>query len=411
MSAPRGKAPRFLPPVHSPLTLGAIAAGLRAMTVGGEAARHALGGLIRTRWAPEQFVMTDSGTSALALGLMLANRLGRAPVALPAYGCYDLATAVDAAGVPFTLYDVDPLTLGPEPESLQLALARGARSVVVVHMYGIPADLDAVRAVAGPDVLLIEDAAQGAGIQRDGRAAGTHGDLGVLSFGRGKGMTGGRGGALLLNRADLGRAFSELVEELPGGGRGSPGDALRLLAQWLLARPWLYAIPTALPWLGLGETVYRPAHSPAGLASLSAGVAEQTIRLVRGEALARRRTATLLAGRLEGRPGITMAGRVPAGWEAGWLRFPALFAPSLQARSTRLRPYGVYPGYPKPLSRLPGFGERAVGGGGLRFPGAEQLAAELVTFPVHSLVTPADVEAVALALPDSLGQGALARVQ
>src|SRR5690606_32072244 len=98
--------PRFLPPVHSPLTLGAIAAGVRAMALGGELARHALGGVIRTRWAPEQYALTDSGTSALALALSLAARVGHAPVALPAYGCYDLATAVDAAGVPFTLYDL-----------------------------------------------------------------------------------------------------------------------------------------------------------------------------------------------------------------------------------------------------------------------------------------------------------------
>ena len=394
----RHRLPRFLPPVHSPLTPGAMAAGLRAMAVGGDTARHALGGVIRTRWAPEQFVLTDSGTSALALALSMAARRDGTPVALPAYGCYDLATAVDTAGVPFTLYDLDPLTLAPEPASVREAVERGARAVVVVHLYGIPVDIDAVRAAAGPGVMLVEDAAQGAGVHREGRPAGALGDLGVMSFGRGKGMTGGRGGALLLNRADLGGVFNDVVAAIGDGGRGTPGDVARLAAQWLLARPWLYAVPTALPWLGLGETVYRSPHPPRGIASHSAGVVERTIRLVRHEAESRRRTAALLTDRLRGVAAVTPVGRIPQRWEAGWLRYPALLAAGRGPAAARLRPHGVYAGYPEPLSRLPGFGERAIEAGAVRHAGAERLAAELVTLPVHSFVTREDVERLAGAL-------------
>lgn len=303
--------PRFLPPVHSPLPPGAMAAGLRAMAVGGDTARHALGGVIRTRWAPEQFVLTDSGTNALALALSMVARRDGTPVALPAYDCYDLATAVDAAGVPFMLYYLDPLTLAPEPALVRDAVKRGARAVVAVHLYGIPVDVDVVRAAAGPAVILIEDAAQGAGIQPGGRPAGAHGDLGVRGFGRRKGMTGGRGGALLLNRADLGGVISDVVAVIGVGGRGTPGDLAGLAAQWLLARPWLYAVPAALPWLGLGETVHRSPHPPAEIASLSAGVVERTLRLVRHEAESRRRTAALLTDRLRGIAGVTLVGRVP----------------------------------------------------------------------------------------------------
>lgn len=375
-----------------------MAAGIRAMAAGGDAARHALGGMIRTRWAPEQFAFTDSGTSALALALSIAARLDRSPVALPAYGCYDLATAVDAAGVPFTLYDLDPLSLAPEPASVRQAVERGARTVVVVHLYGIPVDMGAVRAAAGPGALLIEDAAQGAGIQCGGRPAGAFGDLGILSFGRGKGMTGGRGGALLLNRADLGGLFNAVVGAIGEGGRGAPGDLARLAAQWLLARPWLYAIPAALPWLGLGETLYRSPHPRRGIASLSAGVVEQTLRLVRHEADSRRRTAALLTDRLRGVRGVTPVGRVPAGLDAGWLRYPVLLAAGRGRDAARLRRHGVYAGYPEPLSRLPGFGERAIGAAAVRHGGAERLAAELVTLPVHSFVTGADVERLVLAL-------------
>ncbi|MGH7585187.1 MAG: DegT/DnrJ/EryC1/StrS family aminotransferase, partial [Gemmatimonadales bacterium] len=136
--------------MHSPLTIGALAAGVRSMLLGGRAAHHALGGAIRARWAPESYLLTDSGTSALALGLGLARQLGATPVALPAYGCFDIATAVDAAGVPFTLYDVDPITLAPSPESVRQAIERGARCLVAVHLYGVPVDIDAMQQLAGP---------------------------------------------------------------------------------------------------------------------------------------------------------------------------------------------------------------------------------------------------------------------
>ena len=69
---------------------------------------------------------------------------------------------------------------------------------MVVHLYGVPADPEPVRAaLAGAGAVLIEDAAQGAGASLRGRPLGGFGDLSVLSFGRGKGNTAGRGGALL----------------------------------------------------------------------------------------------------------------------------------------------------------------------------------------------------------------------
>ena len=68
-------------------------------------------------------------------------------------------------------------------------------AVVVAYLYGIPFDTAPVRAAAGAvGAWLIEDAAQGAGASFRGRALGAFGDLSMLSFGRGKGVTAGRGG-------------------------------------------------------------------------------------------------------------------------------------------------------------------------------------------------------------------------
>src|SRR5207237_8893759 len=141
--------------------------------------------------------LTGSGTTALTAALIgvLKDRPGA--VALPAYGCYDLATAADGANAPVLLYDLDPHTLAPDLPQLRDALRQGASAVVVVHFYGHPVDLGEVKRLAAErGALVIEDAAQAAGAKLDGRPVGTQSSLAVLSFGRGKGLTGGSGGAL-----------------------------------------------------------------------------------------------------------------------------------------------------------------------------------------------------------------------
>ena len=91
-----------LPPVHSPVTLAALARGARALS-GGAAASDAATGVgewITATFAPRRWLLVDSGTSALRLALQHAVQ-GRESrrIALPAYGCYDLATACDGAEV------------------------------------------------------------------------------------------------------------------------------------------------------------------------------------------------------------------------------------------------------------------------------------------------------------------------
>ncbi|HET9275331.1 MAG TPA: DegT/DnrJ/EryC1/StrS family aminotransferase, partial [Gemmatimonadales bacterium] len=181
---------RYLPPVRSPVTLRAVLAGLVPRRSALERARE----LIAAECEPDAVLLTDSGTSALRLALEAVTRQrGKdATIALPAWCCYDVATAADGAGVRVVLYDLDPSTLSPDLGSLERVLARGASAVVVAHLYGYPVDLRAVRDLADrAGALLIEDAAQGVGGRYEGRPLGVYAPLAVLSFGRGKGRTGG----------------------------------------------------------------------------------------------------------------------------------------------------------------------------------------------------------------------------
>ena len=246
-------------PVHSPLGLAALAAGARALLspAAGLDAEAEVQRRLAERFSGAAVLRTDSGTSALRLALHALGVARTGPVALPAYCCYDIATAADGAGVPVLLYDLDPLTLGPSFPSLVAVLEAGAQAVVAVHLYGVPADLGEICRLAEQHrALVVEDAAQGAGMSWEGRPAGATGSLGVLSFGRGKGCTGGGGGALLANDAAGERALAVARHELARGSGG--GDRLAAAgAQWLLGRPSLYGVPASLPFLGLGETVYR----------------------------------------------------------------------------------------------------------------------------------------------------------
>ena len=342
--------------------------------------------LIRAQYAPSDLLLTDSGTSALNLALTASARSaesrGSQPLAaLPAYGCYDLATAADAAGVRVVLYDLDPDTLGPNWASLERVVAGGATSVVVAHLYGVPVDVRRVRSICRGRADLIEDAAQAAGAVVEGRPAGGIGSLSVLSFGRGKGRTGGGGGALLANDS-AGAALLATVREFPGPAPRGGRQLIALVAQWLLARPWVYGIPASLPFLGLGETVYHAPWSPEECPAEWAAVLAADWSSADQEVEIRSTNAERLARRARGNASLTVP-RLEGGAIASYLRFPVVVSEAARVEARSLRSLGVMPGYPAALPDLAGFGERCVATGD-SYAGARLLARRLVTLPVHS---------------------------
>jgi perosamine synthetase len=377
---------RAQPPVHSPIGAAALVSGLRAGLAGRRAARAKVEQVLADSYAAPGLLLTDSGTSALHLALRLATSERPGPVALPGYCCYDVATAVDAAGVEFLLYDIDPGTLGPDWASLRRVLDQGAGVVVVAHLYGVPVDHSGVEALASAaGAIIVEDAAQAVGARLEGRPAGTWGRYAILSFGRGKGMTGGRGGALLANTPEAAKRLPE-VAALIGRRSGGARDAAMLLAQWLLARPSLYGLPLSLPVLRLGETTYRQPTPPGEPSGFALGTLSRTLALGRAEAERRRANAAWLLQRIP-ENGPVSAPRPPGTSEAGFLRFPVLVGPPALSRfrAERARYLGVWPGYPRPLSELAGFGSRRLDAQHAT-PGAGALAERLFTLPTHSLV-------------------------
>jgi len=349
---------------------------------------------LRDKYPVRDLLLTDSGTSALRLAIesIVCSTGGR--VALPAYCCYDVATAAVGASAPVVLYDIDPTTLAPDPNSLRRAVQSGATAIVTAHLFGIPVPPNLVEPMIGTgDAQVIEDAAQGSGGDWAGRPLGSFGPLAILSFGRGKGMTGGSGGALLANTEQGAELLTGVRRELAGGDRGWSGLA-RCFGQWLLGRPGLYGLPRSFPALRLGETDYHAPWEPRSLAASASGLLTRTLSLSEREAERRRATATRLQRRLEHAIAQGRVKQIRVADQAlpGYLRIPVLVPSSLRTEllSEEARKLGVMPGYPRPLHDLEAL-QPLLEETGVSFPGAEYLAAHLFTLPTHSLLQERDL--------------------
>ncbi len=383
---------RRQPPVFSPLSLAAVGRSTRLAFLASEDPRGRLREWLERRYRAERTIMCASGTAALRWGLHSVSA-GRPVVALPAFTCFDVATAAVGADARIALYDLDPATLGPDLDSLERALRANTGTVVVAPLYGIPVDWDAVEGLATRfGAVVIEDAAQGYGASWRGQRLGTLGAVSVLSFGRGKGWTGAGGGALLLRRT--GEMPGEVTELPEPHVTGEFGVLIRALAQHALGRPSVYGLPAGLPWLDLGETKYQEPRPPVGMHRASAALVCETQSSADREAEVRRANGDAFSAGIRFGGGVLPV-RPPQGATPGFLRFPARLSRGLAGfRDVRqAQRLGIAPSYPSTLGALPSVRRRLVGGG-TAWPGAKELVSQLVTFPTHSRLTPAERDQV-----------------
>jgi dTDP-4-amino-4,6-dideoxygalactose transaminase len=124
-----------------------------------------------------------SGSEALKIVL---EALGAGPdteVVTPAFSFVASATAALQVGARPVFVDVEPATLTLDPDRVAAALTPRTRAIVAVHLYGLPADLGPLRALAeAHGVPLVEDAAQAVGATLGGRPVGGHGRAAAFSF-------------------------------------------------------------------------------------------------------------------------------------------------------------------------------------------------------------------------------------
>jgi dTDP-4-amino-4,6-dideoxygalactose transaminase len=151
-------------------------------------------------------VAVNSGTSALHICLIALGIGEGDEVIVPSFTFAATANVVSLVGATPVFVDIDPLTYCLDPSKIQKAITSKTRAVIVVHLFGLAADMVSVRRIANENsILVIEDAAQAhlAAINRE--TVGTFGDAAAFSFYPTKNMTSGEGGMAVLPNTELAR--------------------------------------------------------------------------------------------------------------------------------------------------------------------------------------------------------------
>jgi perosamine synthetase len=148
-------------------------------------------------------VAVSSGTAALHLAVLALGLEPGDEVLVPAYTFPATANVVALAGLKPVLVDVDPETMNVDPSRIEVGPR--TKAVMAVHLFGRPAPIEEL-----PDLPLIEDAAGALGARRRGRACGSLGVMGCLSFHPRKIVTTGEGGAITTSDARIADASRRL---------------------------------------------------------------------------------------------------------------------------------------------------------------------------------------------------------
>jgi dTDP-4-amino-4,6-dideoxygalactose transaminase len=180
--------------------IAAVAAALRAGQLAtGEQVRRFEAEVARAAGQREG-VATSSGTAALHLAL-LALGVGRGDeVLLPSYVCTAVLNAVHHAGARPVLCDVEEETGNLDAADARRRLSGRAKAVIVVHLFGHPADLEGAQGLGLP---VIEDCAQALGAGWRGRPVGSVGRISVFSFYATKVISTGEGGMACSSSREL----------------------------------------------------------------------------------------------------------------------------------------------------------------------------------------------------------------
>jgi dTDP-4-amino-4,6-dideoxygalactose transaminase len=303
-------------------------------------------------------VACSSGTDALLLVLMAWEIGPGDAVICPAFTFCATAEVVALCGATPIMADVEAETFNLDPASLQRAVATAKklglkpRAVIPVDLFGLPADHDAIAAIAAAhDLLVLDDAAQSFGATYRGRKLGALASATATSFFPAKPLgCYGDGGAILTDDDDL----AARLRSLRVHGEGTDKyDAARI-----------------------GMT--------ARLDTIQAAVLLEKLKIFSDEIVARNAIAQRYAS---GLAGVAILPRVDNESTSVWAQYTIRLVPGRRdtlaaALKEKGIPTAIY--YAKPLHRQAAYSSFPVVGGGL--PVSERLAEEVISLPMHAYI-------------------------
>jgi dTDP-4-amino-4,6-dideoxygalactose transaminase len=315
-----------------------------------------------------------SGTDALMLVLM-AKGIGPGDAVLcPAFTFCATAEVVALVGATPVFADVDPVTFNIDPSSLARAVATAKRhglnpkAVIPVDLFGLPADHDAIAAIAGAEGLFVlDDAAQSFGASYKGRNLGTLAPATATSFFPAKPLgCYGDGGAVLTDDP----ALVETLKSLRVHGQGKDKyDNVRV-----------------------GMT--------SRLDTIQAAVLIEKLKIFRDEIEARDRAARRYGEKLRE---VAVVPTVPEGYTSVWAQYTIRLKPGMRegvAAKLRARgvPTAIY--YPRPLHRLEAYRHYPVADNGI--PVTDQLSEEVISLPMHAYLDESTQDRIIEAVREAL---------
>lgn len=387
---------RFIPPAGSPLKIRQI---LRAVQTSLAAANGMGKGLdqIRDRLQVQSVFGVSSGRAALWLVLKALENLrpGRCVVATPAYTCFTVAASIVRAGHRIYPVEIDPQTLDFDFAELEAVPHDNLLCILTSNLFGLVNDLARTREIArSKGAFVVDDAAQALGATRNGSMAGTSGDVGIYSVGRGKALAALEGGLIVTNSPEIGSAVQAEAQQLPVT---SSAHAVSLFVQMLgystLLNPRLYWIPNSIPFLKLGVTEFEPAFRATQLPSLSEALLLQVIEGLAEVNRIRRENAAVLAEAFSSGPNFSTPRPAPNS-RPSYIRFPLIAREeSLRDRAvSRLREAGIGATafYPSAICEIPAI-HKYMATPDFHRRRAEDLSRRLLTLPTHPFVRPQDL--------------------
>jgi dTDP-4-amino-4,6-dideoxygalactose transaminase len=311
-----------------------------------------------TRYA----VGVDSGLSALELSLRAFGIGPGDEVIVPAHTFIATAAAVTFAGARLILVDVDPTTYNMGVTQIEAAITPRTRAIIPVHLYGLPAEMDAILGLADKHgLIVIEDACQAHGAYYKGRRAGSLGHAAAFSFYPTKNLGGcGDGGIVVTDDA-------QVVERV---------KAMRNCGQ---RQKYYHELP---PFNHRMDT-------------LQAAILRVKLRYLEGWIEARRRNAALYTELLTG-DGIVTPVETPDATHVYHLY--VIRTPRRDALQAYLREQGIGTAihYPVPVHLQPFYADDGFQQG--QFPVTEQLCDEILSLPMFPEMTAEQVTSVVNAI-------------
>lgn len=156
-------------------------------------------------------IAVSNGSAALDIAIKALNIGPGDEVIMPAFTIISPAQSVVTAGALPVLVDSDPLTWNIDVTQIEAKITIKTRAILVVHIYGLPVDMDPVLELAKKYKLkVIEDAAEMHGQTYKGKMCGSFGDISIFSFYPNKHITTGEGGMLLTDDRELAERCKKL---------------------------------------------------------------------------------------------------------------------------------------------------------------------------------------------------------